>query len=134
MSMIRFREVDSLNKVYEDILKSIETGKNIKAGGALVTFPDKERNICELSATYIVKTGRFSKEQRVLVVLPFKKDSNGTYTANIEESVFHVVQEDKGSLKEVWKGQLKEAREKLGDVAQIHINVISTVVGRSLIR
>ncbi|MEM2087488.1 MAG: hypothetical protein QXF52_02285 [Thermoproteota archaeon] len=134
MSMIRFREVDSLNKVYEDILKSIDTGKNIKAGGALVTFPDKERNICELSATYIVRTGRFSKEQRVLVVLPFKKDSDGTYAANIEESVFHVVQDDKGSLKEVWKGQLKEAMEKLGDVAQIHINVISTVVGRSLIR
>jgi hypothetical protein len=130
--MIKFREVESLNKVYEDILKSIDTGKNVKAGGALITFPDKERNICELSATYIVKTGRFSKEQRVLVVLPLKKDSDGTYTGNIEESMFHVVQDDKGSLKEVWKGQLNEAMDKFADVAKIHINVISTVVGRSL--
>jgi cytochrome c biogenesis factor len=131
MSTIMFREVDSLNREYEEALKNIETGKNIKTGGALVTFPDKERNLCELSATYMVKLGRFSKEQRVVVTLTFKKDSNGVYSANIEDSVFHVVQEEKGGLKEVWSGRLKEAMDKLGDVARLHVNVMSTLSSKS---
>jgi hypothetical protein len=131
MSVIMFREVESLNREYEEALKNIETGKNIKTGGVLVTFPDKERNLCELSATYMVKLGRFSKEQRVVVTLTFKKDSNGVYSANIEDSVFHVVQEEKGGLKEVWSGRLKEAMDRLGDVAKLHVNAMSTLSSKS---
>lgn len=126
-----FREVDSLGRKYEEALKTVETGKNVKTGGALVTFPDKERKVCELSATYMVKLGRFSKEQRVVVTLTFNKDSNGVYVANVEDSLFHVVQEEKGGLKEVWSGRLREAMDKLGDVARIHVNVMSNLSGKS---
>jgi len=131
MSMVTFRRVDSLNKEYEEALKNIETSKNIKTGGALVTFPDKEQNLCELSATYIVKPGRFSKEQRVVVTLVFKKSDDGVYTANVEDSVFHVIQEEKGGLKEVWSGRLREAIDKLGDIARLHMNVMSTLSSKS---
>jgi hypothetical protein len=131
MSMVTFRRVDSLNKEYEEALKNIETSKNIKTGGALVTFPDKEQNLCELSATYIVKPGRFSKEQRVVVTLVFKKSDDGVYTANVEDSVFHVIQEEKGGLKEVWSGRLREAVDKLGDIARLHMNVMSTLSSKS---
>lgn len=134
MSMIMFREVDSLSKEYEEALKTIEIGKNIKTGGALVTFPDKERNLCELSATYIVKLGRFSKEQRVVVTLAFKKGGDGVYAANVEDSVFHVVQEEKGGLKEVWSGRLREAMDKLGDVAKLHLDVVSKLSSKPLSR
>jgi len=131
MSTIMFREVDSLGREYEEALKNVETGKNVKTGGALVTFPDKERKVCELSATYMVKLGRFSKEQRVVVTLTFHKDSNGVYVANMDDSVFHVVQEEKGGLKEVWSGRLREAMDKLGDVARIHVNVMSNLSSKS---
>jgi len=131
MGMVTFRRVDSLNKEYEEALKNIETSKNIKTGGALVTFPDKEQNLCELSATYIVKPGRFSKEQRVVVTLVFKKSDDGVYTANVEDSVFHVIQEEKGGLKEVWSGRLREAIDKLGDIARLHMNVMSTLSSKS---
>lgn len=126
-NLMEFREVDSLGRDYEEALKNIETGKNVKAGGALITFPDKERKVCELSATYIVKLGRFSKEQRVVVTLTFNKNIDGAYVANVEDSVFHLVQEEKGGLKEVWSGKLKEAMDKLGDVARVHINVMSNL-------
>ncbi len=127
MAMIRLREIDSLNRLYEENLRSVSMDKDVKAGGALLTFPDKERNLCELSATFIVKKGRFSKEQRVVVVLPFKKDSDGVYVANVEESVFHVVEDDKGSLKEVWSGRLSEAMDRLGEIARAHVNIISAI-------
>lgn len=131
MDTVMFREVDSLGRYYEEALKTVETGKNVKTGGALVTFPDKERKVCELSATYIVKLGRFSKEQRVVVTLTFNKNANGVYVAKIDDSVFHVVQEEKGGLKEVWSGRLREAMDKLGDVARIHANVMSNLSGKS---
>ncbi|MEM1557581.1 MAG: hypothetical protein QXR44_04485 [Thermoproteota archaeon] len=124
---MRLKEIDSLNRIYEEALRSISMDKDVKAGGALLTFPDKERNLCELSATFIVKKGRFSKEQRVIVVLPFKKDNDGVYVADVDDSVFHVVEDDKGSLKEVWNGRLKEAMDKLGNIAKVHIDVISTI-------
>jgi len=127
MAVIRLREIDSLNRLYEENLRSISMSKDVKAGGALLTFPDKERNLCELSATFIVKKGRFSKEQRVVVVLPFKKDSDGVYVADVEESVFHVVEDDKGSLKEVWSGRLSEAMDRLGEIAMAHANIISAI-------
>jgi hypothetical protein len=127
MAVIRLREIDSLNRLYEENLRSISMSKDVKAGGALLTFPDKERNLCELSATFIVKKGRFSKEQRVVVVLPFKKDSDGVYVADVEESVFHVVEDDKGSLKEVWSGRLSEAMDRLGEIARAHANIISAI-------
>lgn len=127
MATIRLREIDSLNKLYEETLRSINMGKDIKAGGALLTFPDKERNLCELSATFILKKGRFSKEQRVVVVLPFKRDSDGVYVADADESVFHVVEDDKGSLKEVWSGRLRDAMDRLGDIAKVHMDIISTI-------
>lgn len=127
MITMRLKEIDSLNRIYEETLRSISMDKDVKAGGALLTFPDKERNLCELSATFIVKKGRFSKEQRVIVVLPFRKDSDGVYVADVDDSVFHVVEDDKGSLKEVWNGRLKEAMDKLGNIAKVHIDVISTI-------
>ncbi|MEM2350959.1 MAG: hypothetical protein QXT26_00950 [Thermoproteota archaeon] len=127
MITMRLKEIDSLNRIYEEALRSISMDKDVKAGGALLTFPDKERNLCELSATFIVKKGRFSKEQRVIVVLPFKKDNDGVYVADVDDSVFHVVEDDKGSLKEVWNGRLKEAMDKLGNIAKVHIDVISTI-------
>lgn len=123
--MVRVKEVNSLEKVYENILRSINTGKNFKAGGVLVTFPDKERNLCELSTTYLVKLGRFSKEQRVVVTLAFKRDSGEAYVANVEDSVFQLVQEEKGGLKEVWSGGLKEAMDRFGDIARLHIDAVS---------
>ncbi|MEM2344784.1 MAG: hypothetical protein QXI73_05670 [Thermoproteota archaeon] len=122
MSMIKIKNPDSMGKVYEDFIRSVETSKNIKPGGALITFPDKDRNICELSATYIVKPGRFAKEQRVVVVMTFHKDENGDYVSNIEESIFHIVQEDNGDLRETWKGKLKDAEsvDKLKEIVKIH--------------
>ncbi len=131
MDTIVFREVDSLGRYYEEALKNVETSKNVKTGGALVTFPDKERKVCELSATYLVKLGRFSKEQRVVVTLTFNRDASGVYVAKIDDSVFHVVQEEKGGLKEVWSGRLAEAMDKLGDVARIHVNVMSNLSRKS---
>ncbi|MEM2941483.1 MAG: hypothetical protein QW304_08045 [Thermoproteota archaeon] len=127
MSTITCRDVDALSKKYEEALKTVETGKNIKIGGALVTFPDKERNLCELSATYMLKSGRFSKDQRVVVTLPFKRDSDGVYVANVDDSMFQLVQDEKGGLKEVWNGRLKEAMDKLGDVARLHLDAVSKI-------
>lgn len=127
MSTITCRDVDALSKKYEETLKTVETGKNIKIGGALVTFPDKERNLCELSATYMLKSGRFSKDQRVVVTLSFKRDSDGVYVANVEDSMFQLVQDEKGGLKEVWNGRLKEAMDKLGDVARLHLDAVSKI-------
>lgn len=127
MDTIMFSEVDSLNREYEEALKNIKTGKNVRTGGALITFPDKEHNLCELSATYIVKPGRFSKEQRVVVTLTLKRDANGIYVANVEDSVFHIVQEEKGGLKEVWSGRLKEAMDRLDEIAKLHVEVISKI-------
>lgn len=123
MSTIKIKNPDHIGKVYEDFIRSVETSKNIKPGGALVTFPDKDRNVCELSATYIVKPGRFAKEQRIIVVMTFYKEDNGNYVSTIEESVFHIVQDDNGDLRETWRGKLKEAEsvEKLKEIAKIHI-------------
>ncbi|MGQ9596633.1 MAG: hypothetical protein ACUVQY_01200 [Thermoproteota archaeon] len=127
MSVVKVKEVNSLNRVYEEILRSVDMGKNIRAGGALVTFQDKEQNFCELSATYMVKPGRFSKEQRVVVSLPLTRGSDGIYIGNVEESIFHVVQEEKGGLKEVWSGKLREAMDKLGEIAKLHVDVVSRI-------
>lgn len=127
MSVVKVKEVNSLNRVYEEILRSVDMGKNIRAGGALVTFQDKEQNFCELSATYMVKPGRFSKEQRVVVSLPLTRGSDGIYIGNVEESMFHVVQEEKGGLKEVWSGKLREAMDKLGEIAKLHVDVVSRI-------
>lgn len=127
MSVVKVKEVNSLNRVYEKILRSVDMGKNIRAGGALVTFQDKEQNFCELSATYMVKPGRFSKEQRVVVSLPLTRGSGGIYIGNVEESMFHVVQEEKGGLKEVWSGKLREAMDKLGEIAKLHVDVVSRI-------
>lgn len=131
MSTIKYRDADSLSRKYEEALKTVETGKNIKVGGALVTFPDKERNICELSATYMLKPGRFSKDQRVIVTLSFKRDNDGVYVANVEDSMFQLVQDEKGGLKEVWNGKLKEAMDKLGDIAKLHLNAVSKLSNNS---
>jgi len=131
MSTIKYRDADSLSRKYEEALKTVETGKNIKVGGALVTFPDKERNICELSATYMLKLGRFSKDQRVIVTLSFKRDNDGVYVANVEDSMFQLVQDEKGGLKEVWNGRLKEAMDKLGDIAKLHLNAVSKLSNNS---
>ncbi|MEM3712192.1 MAG: hypothetical protein QXR97_01440 [Thermoproteota archaeon] len=124
MSMVKVKNPDSMGKAYEDFIRGIEISKNIKPGGVLVTFPDKDRNICELSATYIVKPGRFAKEQRVVVVMMFHKDENGDYIANVEESIFHIVQNDNGDLRETWKGKLKDAEsvDKLKEIIRVHVD------------
>jgi len=67
----------------------------------------------------------------VVVTLVFKKSDDGVYTANVEDSVFHVIQEEKGGLKEVWSGRLREAIDKLGDIARLHMNVMSTLSSKS---
>lgn len=72
-----------------------------------------------------MKLGRFSKEQRVVVTLAFKRDSGEAYVANVEDSVFQLVQEEKGGLKEVWSGGLKEAMDRFGDIARLHIDAVS---------
>jgi hypothetical protein len=127
MSTIRLKEANLINRLYEEAIRLMSMPKYVKAGGALLTFPDKEQRFAELSATFIVKKGRFAKEQRVVVVLPFKRDEDGGYIADVEESVFHVVEDDKGNLKEVWSGRLKEAKSRLEDITNIYINIISEI-------
>jgi len=126
MDKIRIKNPDFMGKVYEDFIRNAKVGKNVKPGGALVTFPDKDRNVCELSATYIVKPGRFAKEQRIIVVMTFQKDENGEYISDLEESVFHVVQNNNGDLRETWKGKIKDAEslDNLKDIAEIHRNAV----------
>ncbi|MGQ9478958.1 MAG: hypothetical protein ACUVQ0_02915 [Thermoproteota archaeon] len=128
MNIIKVKNIDSLDKVYEDILSSIDNNKKVKAGGAQVLFPDRDKNICELSATYIIKTGRFSKEQRVVVVMTFRRESDGAYVSKLEESVFHLVENRNRGLEEIWSGKLDEAMDKIGEVARMHCQVIQSLL------
>jgi len=128
--VITLRQVESLERVYNQILDLVGARKGIKAGNALVTFPNKEKTVCELSTTYITKPGRFSKEQRVVVTLTFNRIEDGAYVANVADSVFHIVSEDKGGLKEVWSGKFQEAAERIEDVVKLYVEAINNLANK----
>lgn len=128
--VITLRQVESLEKVYNQILGLVSPKKGINVGNALVTFPNKERTVCELSTTYITKPRRFSKEQRVIVTLTFNKVDGGAYVANVADSVFHIVSEEKGGLKEIWSGTFKEAAERIGDIVELYTEGIDHLINK----
>lgn len=128
--VITLRQVESLEKVYNQILGLVSPKKGINVGNALVTFPNKERTVCELSTTYITKPRRFSKEQRVIVTLTFNKVDDGAYVANVADSVFHIVSEEKGGLKEIWSGTFKEAAERISDIVELYTEGIDHLINK----
>ena len=124
---LSIKQVELLDKLYNKVLDNLQFPKSIRVGGALVTFPNKEKTVCELSTTYINKPGRFSKDQRVVITLVLNKNNDGVYHGNIDDSVFHIVSEDKGNLKELWSGNFKEATEKIQEVAKIYLDGITAL-------
>ena len=96
-----------------------------------LAIPNKEKTICEVSSTYITKPGRFSKEQRVIVTLIFNKVDDGAYSAKVDDSIFHIVTEEKGGLKESWSGNLEEARERIQDVTELYLEAVNSLINKS---
>ncbi|MEM2915299.1 MAG: hypothetical protein QXH91_07870, partial [Candidatus Bathyarchaeia archaeon] len=62
--------------------------------------------------------------------LTFNRVDDGAYMANVVDSVFHIVSEDKGGLKEVWSGKFQEATDKIGDIVEMYVAAINNLADK----
>ncbi|HDD33834.1 MAG: hypothetical protein DRK00_03350 [Thermoprotei archaeon] len=110
------------------VLSSKQGGKRVRRGGCDLRRLDEEGSTYELVTTYIYKPGRFSKERSVVVVLPLKRSPDGIYKGDLNEAVFRILVDKKGSLEEEWSGNLKDAENKIPDIAKMYLEDINDLV------
>lgn len=122
--VIRISDPDEMIKVYNRILASRQGGKKVRRGGCSIRMLDREGTSYELTTVYTYKPGRFSKEQSIVVTLTLERESDGLYSGTISSSTFRILADKRGSLEEVWSGEMAEARKKMPEVVKAYIEDI----------
>lgn len=106
-----------------------DPNKNIKRGQPFVAYLDEKRNACEVSITYLIKRGKFGKEDRVVFTVGFAKDDSGLYKGRISSVNVALLKLERNNLETKWKGNLEEAgkREETKDVVEAFLSDIKKI-------
>jgi len=100
-----------LTKIYMKSLENRPVPKNTTRADPTVTFPNKERTVCVLTSSYILRLGMFKKEKRAIFTLNLNMAADkGAYSGRISESRISVVEEQRGTLTEILGGRMEEAK------------------------